>query len=47
LLKKGLTALTDWFKESWLGKKLGLDDRIYRRKKTSKIEKIVQANIKV
>ena len=26
LLKKGLTALTDWFKNSWLGKKLGLDD---------------------
>ena len=26
LLKKGLKALTDWFKNSWLGKKLGLDD---------------------
>jgi hypothetical protein len=25
LLKKGLTALTDWFRNSWLGKKLGLD----------------------
>lgn len=26
LLEKGLNALTDWFKNSWLGKKLGLDD---------------------
>lgn len=32
LLKKGLTALTDWFKNSRLGKLLGLDDESQEKK---------------
>lgn len=32
LFQKGLTALTDWFKNSWLGKKLGLDDKSQEKK---------------
>ena len=31
LLKKGFTALADWFKNSWLGKKLGLDDESQKK----------------
>ena len=31
LLKKGFTALADWFKNSWLGKKLGLDDKSQKK----------------
>ena len=32
LFQKGLAALTDWFKNSWLGKKLGLDDKSQEKK---------------
>jgi len=45
LLKKGLNALVDWFKNSTIGKLLGLDDKSQEKKKR-KIKKMVQANIK-
>ena len=38
LFQKGLAALTDWFKNSWLGKKLGLDDKSQEKKDKQGLE---------